>query len=138
MRNLSMWKQYSYLPFYSSSEERLRKIVQELMESMGFPQYPEDVLDYPIVGYELKAWLEFLQNFQEYTEEDLFMLTVDLTFSYGGTLLSPKPYFFLEGILREIICSPEQVTEEIRRQREDITKRSEALYTRDMNVRGWQ
>lgn len=127
MRNRSMWKQYSYLPFYSSSEERFRKILQELIESMGFPQYPEDVLDYPVVGYELKAWLEFLKNFQEYTEEDWLILIVDLTFAYGGTMISPKPYFFMEGILREIICSPDQVTEEIRRQREEITRKSEAL-----------
>ena len=36
-----MWKQYRYIPFYSSSKERLIETLQNLLDRKGFPQYPE-------------------------------------------------------------------------------------------------
>lgn len=124
-----MWKQYRYIPFYTSSKERLTETLQKLLDEKGFPRYPEHTLDYVIAGFKLRSWLNFLENFQKFSDEDFENLTsiVRMDLRAGGDTPS---YFFIEGMLREVITNPEGVTEVI-----ENSYMTDAMFT-NLSVKG--
>ena len=105
-----------YIPFYSSTRERLIEVLQELLEDQDVPQYPEEILDYPIAGYTLGAWLDFLRSYPEFSDEDyehIEKIVKNELDNIAVPAITYEPYFFLEGLLREIIINPEEVTKRI-------------------------
>lgn len=113
-----MWnKKYKYLPFYDSSPKELQERVKGLVEVFGKPSYPEDVLDYEFLCEDLKTWLKIIEYFLEETEGDLPFFTVEIAEELVEFIPGTPPFFFIQGVLTELIMNPKKVISNIRKEK---------------------